>query len=218
MSQKTVERNFAWTNQVELWAGAYSVNPTSAHTCQNYGINLSITGQVPKAVAVLSGAVAMPLVDRMDCDEIFPTLAMCLNALNRPLEALAVLSRAHRELEEEQAARVRGVKIWHMHELLSSTSSSPATNEELPLETPQEALRRGRLLAVQATVLFPLDAKEACVAALLGVRLAPGDLLVRRLVSDLEAKLTRGGGGGGGVETKQHQQQQNQQAQPKFFK
>ena len=55
---------------MELWAAAYAVNPSSAHTCQNYGINLSINNGVNKAIEVLSHAVDMPLVDRIDCDEV----------------------------------------------------------------------------------------------------------------------------------------------------
>ena len=56
---------------MELWAAAYAVNPKNAHTCQNYGINLSINNGVQKAIEVLEVARRMPEVDRVDVSKCY---------------------------------------------------------------------------------------------------------------------------------------------------
>jgi hypothetical protein len=58
-------------------------------------------------------------------------------------------------------------------------------HELIPSEG-RDNLRRGRLLAVQATILKHIDAKESAVAAVRAFQLANQDALVRRLVIDLE--------------------------------
>ena len=177
MAQRCLQRNFAWTNQVELWAAAHAVNPKSAHTCQNYGINLSINNGVPQAIEVLESARRMEEVDRVDSDEIFPTLAMCLKAVGRWHEALEVLAEGWAIVDARAAAIAAGVEVWHMHELIP--------------EGEQGNLKRGRLLAAQGTILTRIDLREAASCMAKAIRLAPEDPLVVRLVSDLESHLQK---------------------------
>ena len=193
MTQRCLQRNFAWTNQVQLWGAAFEVNPASAHTRQNYGINLSINNGVERAIEVLEGARRMPEVDRVDSDEIFPTLAMCLKAVGRWEEALEVLAEGWATIDARAAAIARGVKIWHMHELIPEGENAD--------------LKRGRLLATQGTILTNLDLKEAAYCMAKAIRLAPGDALVVRLVSDLEEHIK------GGIQKIQEFRQFQQRAQ-----
>ena len=177
MAHKCAERSFAWSNQVDLWAAAYEIAPHNAHTSQNYGVNLSLQGPegVAKAIEVLGSTIKLPLMDRCDADEIFPTLAMCLNAAGRSEDALRVLAQGWAEVGDLADAVRRGVKIWHMHEVKADEGW-----------TQRDALNRARLLAVQGRVLSRLDATAAAQAMVLAAKFGPGDPLVRRLATDLE--------------------------------
>jgi hypothetical protein len=177
MAQKCVERSFAWSNQVDLWASAFAVSPRNAHTSQNYGVNLSLSGPegVAKAIVVLGAATKLPLLDRCDSEEIFPTLAMCLNAVGRVEDALQTLAQGWVELEDLAVAARRGVMLWHMNEVKAGQGWER-----------RDALSRARLLAVQGHVLSRLDAVAAAQAMALAASFGPGDPLVRRLSMDLE--------------------------------
>jgi len=177
MAHKCAERSFTWSNQVDLWAAAYAIAPHNAHTSQNYGVNLSLQGPegVAKAIEVLGSAIKLPLVDRCDAGEIFPTLAMCLTAVGRAEDALKVLAQGWAEVDDLADAVQQGVKIWHMHEVKADQGW-----------TQRDALNRARLLAVQGRVLSRLDATAAAQAMVLAAKFGPADPLVLRLGTDLE--------------------------------
>ena len=66
----------------------------SAHTAQNLAINLSVKGErssLEQAVAALNVVrELLPEEDRVDTDEMYPTLALTLRLLGRWGEALEV--------------------------------------------------------------------------------------------------------------------------------
>ena len=173
-SAKSVERNFAWSSSKALWGESFRLNPTSAHTCQNYAIQLSGDGEagMRRAAEVLQSVRALPEVDRVDTDEVYTALALNLRNLNRWAEALEVLAEGWARQEARQAALDRGVKLWHMHAL------DPVI-EDVPL-------RRGRLLAAQATTMAHVDLAESARAMVRAVELAPRDSVVLQMAGDLE--------------------------------
>jgi hypothetical protein len=72
-SVKCFSRNMEWTSQRSLWGSAYAVNPGSAHTCQNYAVNLmggAKAGDLELAAKVLDSVRSFKEVDRVDCDEV----------------------------------------------------------------------------------------------------------------------------------------------------
>ena len=60
----------------------------------------------------------MPEVDKVDSDEIYPTLSVVLRAQGKWQEALEVCAEGWAVIDERAEAIARGVKIWHMHELI----------------------------------------------------------------------------------------------------
>ena len=109
MTQKCLERNFAWTNQVELWASAFAVNPNSAHTCHNYAINLSLKGDLRQAIKVLEHARGMDELDKVDSDEIYPTLALCPRQRSRvefPPKVLQIFSPQRKQHVLDQISAI----------------------------------------------------------------------------------------------------------------
>ena len=81
----------------------------------------------------------------------------------------------------------------------------------------QIPIRRGRLLAAQATTLGHVDLVEACKAMIAATRLAPTDSVTRRLAQDLEEYVRRGymrymAESNGNTEKQEQQQQQKEGA------
>ena len=79
----------------------------------------------------------------------------------------------------------------------------------------QIPIRRGRLLAAQATTLGHVDLVEACKAMIAATRLAPTDTVTRRLAHDLEEYVSRGymrhmAGSDENMEKQRQQQQQKE--------
>ena len=173
-------RNLAWTSSLTLWQEAYRVNPGSAHTAQNYAIQLLGSAEldgVAKAVEILHGVRFFCEVDRVDADEIYTTLALGLRRLNKWHTALEVLGEGWERLNDRQRAIDQGVKLWHMHVLDPSIE--------------QISTRRARLLAAQGTTLAHLDLVEACRAMSLAISLAPDDTIVANMVEDFESYVAR---------------------------
>ena len=55
--------------------------------------------------------------DRVDTDEMYPTLALTLRLLGRWHEALEVLAEGWQRINLREDAIRKGIKIWHMHAL-----------------------------------------------------------------------------------------------------
>ena len=180
-SVQCVRRNLAWSSNEALWAESFRVNPTSAHTCQNYAIHAAASGKagaLERAVAALDSVRQLPEVDRVDADEVYTNLALNLRHLGRWGEALEVLAEGWGRLDILEDALRRGVVVWHMHALDSRVANVP--------------LRRARLLSVQAVALAHADLREACAAMTLALGLAPADSVVTSMAKDLEGYVRRG--------------------------
>ena len=97
------------------------VSTYSAHTAQNLAINLSVLGSrkmLQRAAHALTVVrTLIPEEDRVDTDEMYPTLALTLRLLGRWHEALEVLAEGWQRINLREDAIRKGIKIWHMHAL-----------------------------------------------------------------------------------------------------
>ena len=120
-----------------------------------------------EAAAVLQSVRSFPEVDRVDTDEIYPTLSLTERQLGHWQESLSVVAEGWARMDLREAALDRGVIVWHMH----------ALNGEIE----KISLRRGRLLAAQATALATVDLVESAKAMVSAMSLAPNDGVISRL-------------------------------------
>uniref|UniRef100_A0A7S2RYS0 DUF1736 domain-containing protein n=1 Tax=Rhizochromulina marina TaxID=1034831 RepID=A0A7S2RYS0_9STRA len=179
-SLKCFNRNLDWTNSGRLWHASWRLNPTSAHAAMNFAVHLTSRGtreDYEFAERVLQGIRRLPEVDRVDVDEMYTTLALCLRMLGQVEEALAITAEGWDRNERREEAMRNGTLLWHMHELDPKVENFP--------------LRRARLLAAQGTTLATVDLVEACRAMTSAVALAPSDQVVQSLATDLESFVRR---------------------------
>ena len=60
---------------------------------------------------------SFPEVDRVDTDEIYPTLSLTERQLGHWQESLSVVAEGWARMDLREAALDRGVIVWHMHAL-----------------------------------------------------------------------------------------------------
>jgi len=95
--RKLHERNIAWSSGLTLWESAYEVNPVSAHTQYNYGLELSLLQRKEEALHMME----LSLSNEPNDQATRFVLMVILRALGRCQEVLQHVEKGFQIMEEK---------------------------------------------------------------------------------------------------------------------